>query len=256
MEANEPEEIFMQIQEFLGNAGKRLSIVEDVVDISIQKDYFRMAEQFRNKQDTKEVNVSADILFSNDTTEEQLKEVLVLLASSGEVESYRAIEKFVSVAPSQLKGWALLALNECRFHLVGALTDEEGVLISTGMGGLDGKLRYFIVLIPAVDMLSQQQAKLVTDEVKFMFKHYDSEVERGEMADRYMCITALVPMSVPVNQPVTAVIKECNGMGNLLDEGYIVTNVKTLAPDEIRKVLNREPIDGIYFDDNPDHTYK
>ena len=150
----------------------------------------------------------------------------------------------------------MLALNECRFHLVGALTDEEGVLISTGMGGLDGKLRYFIVLIPAVDMLSQQQAKLVTDEVKFIFKHYDSEVERVEMADRYMCITALVPMSVPVNQPVTAVIKECNGMGNLLDEGYIVTNVKTLAPDEIRKVLNREPIDGIYFDDNPDHTYK
>jgi len=251
MEANESDELFRQIQEFLGDSGKRMSIIEDVVDIAIQKEYFSMAEHYRNNPDANEV-VSADALFLGDTTDEQLKKILVLLASSPEVENYRAIERFVSVASPQLKDWALLALNECRFHLVGSLTDDNGVLISTGMGGRDGKLRYFIVLVPAVEMLSPEQAMLVMDEVQFMFKRNNSEVESVEMAERYVCITALIPMNIPVSQPVMAVINECNGMGNLLDEGYIVTNVKPLATDEITKVLNREPIDGMNFDDNPD----
>ena len=142
-----------------------------------------------------------------------------------------------------------MALNECRFHLVSSLSEEDGVFISTGLGGKSGKLRYFIVFVPNSDGLSQEQKQLVVDEANFLFPRYSSEVEITEILDDFICVTALIPMNIAVNEPINAVIDECLTLGCSLNDGYIVTNVKTLSVDEIKKVLNHEPIDGMSFDE-------
>ena len=56
-------------------------------------------------------------------------------------------------------------------------------------------------------------------------------------------------MDIAVNEPINAVIDECLTLGCSLNDGYIVTNVKTLSLEEIQKVLNHEPIDGMNFDE-------
>ena len=102
------------------------------------------------------------------------------MAGSDDVENYRLIEQYASIALPELKDWALMALNESRFHMVSSLSEEDGVFISTGLGGKSNKLRYFIVFVPNSDGLIAEHKQLVVDEVNFIFPRYNSEIEKVE----------------------------------------------------------------------------
>ncbi|BDX39388.1 hypothetical protein CYCD_27430 [Tenuifilaceae bacterium CYCD] len=69
------------------------------------------------------------------------------------------------------------------------------------------------------------------------------------MLDDFICVTVLIPLEIAVNEPIKAVVNECLTLGCSLNDGYIVTNVKELSLEEIRKVINKEPIDGMSFDE-------
>ncbi len=63
------------------------------------------------------------------------------------MECYRAIESFIEEAEEALGFLGILALNESRMLLESKILDENQVFISTGLGGKDEKLRYFVVLM-------------------------------------------------------------------------------------------------------------
>lgn len=210
-------------------------------------EYYKMVSKIRTSDSLKHFN--PEELLSNRLTPDEVKEYLIRLAGTDNVENYRLIEQYTSIATPDLKDWALMAQNESRFHLISSLSDEDGVFVSTGLGGKNGKLRYFIVFVPNTEGLNADQKKLVIDEVNFLFPRYSSEVENAEISDNFICITALIPMDIAVNEPIKAVIEECLSLGCSLSDGYIVTNVKTLSLDDIKKVLNHEPIDGMNFDE-------
>ncbi len=75
------------------------------------------------------------------------KEILARLATIEKVECYRVIEAFLEIAEEDLHDWALLALNESRMLLESKILDENQVFISTGLGGKEEKLRYFVALM-------------------------------------------------------------------------------------------------------------
>ena len=242
-----PDELFNHIKSILGESPESMSILEDSVSIDVQMEYYKLVSKIRSSESLKDYN--PEELLSNKLTPDEVKEYLIHLAGTDNVENYRLIEQYASISSSELKDWVLMALNESRFHMVSSLSEEDGVFISTGLGGKSGKLRYFIVFVPNSDGLSQEQKQLVVDEVNFLFPRYSSEVEITEILDDFICVTALIPMNIAVNEPINAVIDECLTLGCSLNDGYIVTNVKTLSVDEIKKVLNHEPIDGMSFDE-------
>jgi len=242
-----PDELFNHIKSILGESPESMRILEDSISIDVQMEYYKMVSKVRGSEVSKDYN--SDDLLSNKLTIDEAKEYLIRLAGTDNVENYRLIEQYASIASPDLKDWALMALNESRFHMVSSLSEEDGVFISTGLGGKSGKLRYFIVFVPNSDWLSQEQKQLVVDEVNFLFPRYSSDVEITEITGDFICVTALIPMNIAVNEPINAVIDECLTLGCSLNDGYIVTNVKTLSENEIIKVLNHEPIDGMNFDE-------
>ncbi|MGE0078037.1 MAG: hypothetical protein AB7S48_09275 [Bacteroidales bacterium] len=244
---NTPDELFDRIKDILGSSPENMSILEDIVSIDVQVEYYERVAELRCAEPIN--SYSSDDLLSNRLSANEVQDFLIQLAGTDEVENYRLIEKYVASAPEELKEWGLMALNESRFHLVSSLSDDSGVFISTGLGGKDGKLRYFVVFVPRNSDFSNEHVKLVVDEVNFIFPRYMSVVEQIEILDCFVCVTALIPMGVAVNEPIKAVVDECLSLGCLLSDGYIVTNVKQLSLDEIQKVLNHEPVDGMPFEE-------
>ncbi len=242
-----PDELFNHIKSILGESPEIMRILEDSISIDVQMEYYKMVSKVRGSEVSTDYNPND--LLNNKLATDEVKEYLIRLAGTDNVENYRLIEQYASVVPTDLKDWALMALNESRFHLVSSLCEEDGVFISTGLGGKSGKLRYFIVFVPNSEGLSQEQKQLVVDEVNFLFPRYSSEIEIAEITGDFICVTALIPMDIAVNEPINAVIDECLTLGCSLNNGYIVTNVKTLSQEEIQKVLNHEPIDGMNFDE-------
>jgi hypothetical protein len=242
-----PDELFNHIKSILGASPESMKILEDSISIDVQMEYYKMVSKIRSAETLK--TFIADDLLNLNLSNDEVKEYLIHLAGSDDVENYRLIEQYVSIAPPELKEWALMALNESHFHMVSSLSDENGVFISTGLGGKSDKLRYFIVFVPSNDGLNAEQKQLVVDEANFIFPRYNSEIEKIEILDDFVCVTVLIPLDVAVNEPIKEVIAECLSLGCSLNDGYIVTNVKQLSLEEIRKIINREPIEGMDFDD-------
>lgn len=244
---NSPDDIFEYLKDILGSSTQDFSILEDNIDVNVQMEYYKLAAQIRSNKLNNDINPKE--LLSGKLTDDQIKALLIHIAISEGVENYRLIEEYTKIVPGNLKGWALLALNESRFHLVSSLTGNGGVYISTGLGGKNGMLRYFIVLLPSDIAFTKEQQQIIIDEIYFLFKRNGAEVETVEVLDGYICTTALIPMDVAINLPIKMVIDECVKLGCPINEGYIVSNVKKLSLDEINKVINNEPLEGLGFEE-------
>ena len=151
--------------------------IDEAIDLSIQEEYLSFSEtiDFENV-DYEEVLTESDRLFDEHTPIESKKRILILLAHLGTPESCRTIEKYLKISKGNLRDWALfrpgeypapwgegfsplwlliprclrrgssLSLKECRMFLANVLLHEEGGFISTGLGGKDGKLRYYFIV--------------------------------------------------------------------------------------------------------------
>ena len=169
------------------------------------------------------------------------KEILARLASIENVACYRAIESYFEIAEEPLKDWALLALNESRMQLESKLTEENQVFISTGLGGKEQKLRYFVVLMSRARLdLTHTHKMVIKNEFEFILKKFDAEVEEVDFSGSLATILLLLPMNYSLKKVFKAAINECNLYGNFLEDDFIVTNVKTLSFKEIQEFLSRK----------------
>ena len=75
-------------------------------------------------------------------TADQMKEKLAIIDS---VEAFRALENCNIVPQLELREWAILALQQSNMLIHSSLLDEQQVFISTGLGGKNDKLRYFLI---------------------------------------------------------------------------------------------------------------
>lgn len=248
MQSQNSEELFSYLSEMLSNNQENVSILEESIDINVQHEYFKMSEQI--KKDTPKISENENITLNDSDDTDNLKKNLIMLANRASVEDFREIENFRKGAPSEVKDWTTMALQECKFRLTGYLTETSGIFVSTGLGGKKGALRYFIALISIEDTFTEEQGNFIIDETKFIFLRHNSNVEEITVNGKFVELTALIPFNVAVSNPINAVIESCNTLFPVLDKSFIVTNVKRLNTDELYKVINREPIDGLPFDEN------
>lgn len=241
----EEEFLYKRIQEALENIPENFNILEEQIDVQLQMEYFEFSRKFREDEDVNHFMKQSDQLNNNELDVETRKKILVALASSSEVESFRAIEHYLKEPDPLLKDWAVLALQESRMLMQSALLDEQQVFISTGLGGKGQKLRYFVVFLhQSGGVLSDMQKKLVNDELKYALTQNEGELEELSSMIDFTTALVILPIKAPLKDIFREIIDECNQYGNFLQEDMVITNVKRLNPLEIVELLNQQRMAG------------
>lgn len=241
------EDIFYNnLQKALEDLPGNFNILEEKIDIAVQMKYFDFSRKLRKKDNLVEYFDQRDDLFSPEVGVRRKKQILAALAAVDDVQAYRTIEKFAAEDTSELKDWAILALQESKMLMQSSLLDEQQVFISTGLGGKGQKLRYCVVFInnQREDMLSSTQQKLVKDELIFSLKKEEGEFEVISFFEGFATSLVLLPLQADLKSIFRNVIDECNQYGNFLQEDMIITNVKDLSRGDIIQLLNQNQENG------------
>ena len=170
----EGENIYDKIQEIFGETPGTLSILEEKVDIDLQMEYFEFSKSVKKDINEKAVLEEKQGIYNPDWTEKQKKQLFAKLASIESVEAYRFIVAYLKEGNEGIRNWAIHALQESRMLLESKLLDENQVFISTGLGGRDSKLRYFVVLIRKDNGgFPELHQKIIHNEFEICLKKYN-----------------------------------------------------------------------------------
>lgn len=228
------------IDQVLNNIPENFSILEEEVDVRIQKEFFDMSEKLDFDVEDNQVSVIINEILNPETPENEQKIKLVMLSALDSVEAYRGLEKYRDQATNEdLKAWGILALQQSRMILESGLIGENQVFISTGLGGKNNKLRYFMVFPFTQVPLEITQQKLVESELKFFVEKFGGEAEQIEVHEQYATLTSLIPIKAPIPDFIKEFMEECNQFGQFLrEDSIIITNVKKLTNTEIEEIFN------------------
>ena len=250
---NKQEKKIEDINQLLAMAGPNLSILEEEVDIKVQKEYFEMINLLsQHLEDYQKISIqyqeNIDDLFDEALDEEVKKKMLVILASIDDVTVYRKIESF-SKLNTPLQKWSIIALQQSRMLIQSTLLDDPGVFISTGLGGHGLLLRYFCVFFNRLSgQLQAFQQNTLKNEAETAIKSAEGYIESTEFKDDYTIMLLLLPLKTDLQPLFAGIIDECNQYGNFLHENMIITNVKKLTTEEIYQLLHAKKQANDYQD--------
>lgn len=221
---------------------ENFSILEEQIDVELQMEYFNYSRDLKTRFSVELILQHQADLFDPTFPLDEKKNLLVLLASQEKVEAFRTIEKYAQNPDPELREWSILALQESRMVIQSSLMDEQQVYISTGLGGKEQKLRYFVVFIgnENIEKYSAVQRKLIKTELEFALTHNDGILEEMSFEKELAVAILLLPVKSDIQGVFSSVINECNQYGDFVRPDIIITNVKRMSVDEIRKFINRE----------------
>lgn len=239
------DDIYNQLKKLLADSGGNFNILEEQIDIDLQVEFFEMMNDFKKDGDDREeiqdLTKVEKSLNNKDISNQEKKQLLVNLAGIKEnPEAYRVIERFVKTKNKDLENWATLALQHSRINLESHFLDEQQVFISTGLGGKQDKLRYFMVCRLKKEIeVSEAQRKIVETEFEHIFNKYHSVIENIKHREQYFSVIALIPIDVSLNEVIKAAIDESNNYGDFIHSKFLVTNVKILQKNEIEQQFKK-----------------
>jgi hypothetical protein len=238
----EEDNIYKKIQEAISSLPQNFSVLEEQIDIELQMEYFNYGRDLKTNFPPELILQHKADLFDQSVPLDEKKNLLVLLASQEKVEAFRIIEKYAKNPDPELREWSILALQESRMVIQSSLMDEQQVYISTGLGGRGQKLRYFVVLIGRADNLdySPVQKKLLKNELDFAVTKNDGELEEMTFQKNLAIGVMLLPVKSDLQGVFSSVINECNQYCDFVRPDIIITNVKRMSIDEIKKFINRK----------------
>lgn len=238
----EEEEIYSEIQKIFEDLPGNFNILEEQIDLEDQMKYFELSRKMKDEGSGENYLEQSAELFSPETDIEKKKEILIGIAGMDDVKAYRTLEKFSNQVKPELRSWAVLALQENRMLIQTSLLDEQQFFISTGLGGKNKKLRYYLVFINRNrnKMLTATQQKLVKDELIFGLKPESGEFESIDFSEGFCASLVLLPVTSDIKQVFGNVVEECNQYGDFLEEDMIITNVKVLSRNEILDIINKQ----------------
>ena len=238
----EEDNIYKKIQDAISSLPQNISVLEEQIDIELQMEYFNYGRDLKPGFTQEMILEHRGDLFDHRVPMDEKKNLLVLLASLEKVEAFRIIEKYSKEPDSELREWSILALQESRMVIQSSLMDEQQVYISTGLGGRGQKLRYFVVIIGKEDGMeySAVQKKLVETELEYAIKNNDGELEEMNFDKNMAIALMLLPVKSDLQGVFSSVINECNQYGDFIRPDIIITNVKKMSVDEIKRFVNRK----------------
>src|SRR5690554_1715961 len=129
------ETILNKMREIAQNSPEKIHIIETNVEAEMQIEFFETLQILNKQKDSPELEEIWDKLNKETSSFQEKKESLALLASFGEVDSFRLIEKYLENTEKELQSWTFLAYQQARMFLEANLLDEEKIYIASGLGG-------------------------------------------------------------------------------------------------------------------------
>lgn len=230
---------FEKLQKVLKSFEGNISILNEIIDINLQVEYFDASKKIKKEPKLENLIEESEKIFLEATSIDDKKNILLHLACSEDVKAYRLIERFVNDGDKELRHWAILAMNESKMHLQTQLLEKAQLFISTGLGGIGNKLRYFFALFTSdKNDFSEFQQKIMKTELTDVLKQYDSELEELNFHQNIATILVLIPVHISIQDLFSKVFTECNQYGNFLSENCIITNVRVLSIDDINGYIS------------------
>jgi len=216
-------------------------ILETNIPVEKQMEYFRYSEIVRRQKEKPTVEEAIDILDNRYTTDNEKKCAMTLLAISGDVKAYRALElysPYIEYYVEHLKDWMELALLQAKITLESEFSDEKQIFISTGLGGKGEMLRlYAFFKSNNLRPFSPYQVQLIEKEFPFFINEACGVIEKIEVFENYFTLLFLVNIKSDIKYLLENAVIECNQYGNFIDCSFIVTNVKVFDEEEIKREL-------------------
>ena len=243
MKKNDP---FKELRESIHGNNNLFRVMEMSIPLSVQTAYFTLSNKLRGKDYILDIDSWKQQLFDENVNTEDKKKLLVYLSGSKEILALRLLEEYEKVAPDELKDWCSIALLEARVQIESDILGERPVIIATGLGGKENKLRFFVVFATKKgEDFSPYQEKLMERELLFFAKKYNCEIEEIRIHSNFATILTLIPFDIEKpGQLFDHVIDECNAYGDFLREDYILTNVRILSDLEIKRALKKKRVDS------------
>lgn len=220
---------------------KNYYMLEEEIDIDIQNKYFKHSRKFADKVTKDEVMNNVPRLSDIEVSVEDKKSILAQLASLRDVEAFRVLEKECRQFDNEeLNIWSILAYNESKMILNGSLKNEQQVFISTGLGGRDGKFRYFVVLLPHdnIKKFNTFQKEFIKKELDFTLNQKSSSLERTiEESDEYLSFKVLIPIKTNIPKLFKDILDNCNQLAPFVSKQFIITNVSEMDKEEIEDFM-------------------
>ncbi|MDH6354015.1 hypothetical protein M2132_000335 [Dysgonomonas sp. PH5-45] len=234
-------EMLDKLRDSSGEMKSNLHMLREIIPIEEQMRYFDYVKNVRTEtvdsHFTKEYLIAR--LFTPELGVESKRFYLALLAAMPDVAVYRAIETYhSSPLEPELANWSTLALMESRILLDSDLSGERQFFVSTGLGGKEGKLRYFLIITTDDRTeLSCFQKDTLKRELQFSFEKNEIEIESIDFKPSYLKMFLFCGLNHDPRVAVEEAIKECNELGCHFDTKFLLTNVKLLDDEEIKTIL-------------------
>ena len=242
------QEKWNEVNKILTQLGPNYNVLEEQIDIVTQQEFMKR-RKIINKFDSdvksslqEEYIEHIDDLLKDNISVDTKKDMLIILSGVEDVSVYRAIENF-SKEDTPIKNWAVIALQQNRMLLLSSLQDNPGVFISSGLGGVDSRLRFFCIFpFKKNKVIEDFQKKLFQDESKLRVSDADGIIEEFNAYDDFFTLTLLLRVETDIKTMLDDLITECNKYGDFINKNTIVTNVKILSEIEIKHILKKTNI--------------
>jgi hypothetical protein len=236
----EEDNVQQQLESLLKKAGNNFSILEEQINLDLQMTFFK---ELKELSDTDGKLSLPDLIeqLDEEQDEKQLKKLLMEICLYDEPEAFRTLENYLERSEGELYDWTLLALQQCRMGLENKLLGEYQVFISTGLGGKDQCLRYFLAL-KSFDgtPFSALQREVISSEFALKLKEHEGACEESFFNNSYATLLILLPLTTSVRQLVEDAIGQCNELGMFLSDHFLITNVKQLNWEEIESSFKKK----------------
>lgn len=236
IEMHKPSNKYQQFQDALKMIQGRLHVIDMTIPINVQAEFFDAIQKKGFEfYSSKMAQASYPHLFEKDYPLASKKKILCRLSNLSEVKVFRMLEKYARETTGDLKYWAALACEQCRMNMENELLGENQVFLSTGLGGRDEMLRFFIVFYSKDFEFSftEFQKKLVRKEVKFFLHKHGCVFESMAPSDNFITWKALFPYKFNLGDLLRDIISEINQYGAFLSDVPLITNVKEFNAKEI-----------------------
>jgi len=229
------------IKKFLESMPIKFDILEEGIDIETHMEYLDYSHSFGHGELTEEQTLNlGNMLFDARIKTDGKKKALGLLAHLGTVTAFRQMEKYYHHPENEVKKWTALALQECKMFLESSLTEQNWGFISSGLGGTEGKLRHFFLVLPLTDkQFTPIQHHIIKEEFLLIAKDLKCSIETVADSDTYVGIKVLVPMDVAVGIFIDKGIQKCNELGDFVFEDYYVTNQEIPDRQETEEIIKK-----------------
>jgi len=226
------------IGEILSNIPDNYKILEETIDIEVQKDFYESSKSLEFNAELDAIDILIENLNSTALSVADKKSTLQKLAMIDSVDAFRALEAYSLKPQTELKDWAVLSLQQSRMIMHTSLLDEQQVFISTGLGGKNDKLRYFLIFpFNEIIDINTIQKNSLEQELKYFLGRHGAELEEINFQNGFATGLALIPLKAPVAEIIAETLYECNQYGNFLSDDVIITNIKKFNITEILEII-------------------